>query len=106
VSGDVDRRTAISVGLALVALIAIVAAAIALASGGGEAEEPATGPAPAEAPAEGVAPPGSGGLPPGIEECLAEQGVELSSPADLHAAPPETLQACFEALHQGGGSSP
>jgi hypothetical protein len=37
-------------------------------------------------------------------ECMAEQGYEVQSPTEIHAAPPQVLQACFESLHQGGGS--
>ena len=83
----------------------LAALALALgACGGDDEEEATTTPPPAEAPSGGTAPPNTGGLPPGIAECLAEQGVELESPADLHSAPPEVLRACFEALHQGGGA--
>lgn len=102
-SGDIDRRTAISVGLALVALIAIVVAAIALAGGGGGGES-ATSPTPAQSPGGGAAPPSAGGLPPGIAECVADQGFELESPDELHSVPDDVLEACFDALHQGGGA--
>ena len=110
-SGDLDRRTVIAVAVALVLLIAIVVAAIALAGGGG-GEEPSPKPPPAAVPSDdattpGVAtPPSAGGLqlPPGIAECLADQGVRIDSPAELHSVPPQLLSACFEALHQGGGA--
>ena len=89
-----------------VAVVAVVLVALVLllaACGGGD-EEPATSPAPAEAPGGGAAPPSLGGLPPGIAECLADQGVVLESPDDLHSAPQDVLNACFNALHQGGGA--
>ena len=93
-------RAVIAVALALVALALMLAAC----GGGGDDEEATTSPAPTEAPSEGAAPPSPGALPPGIAECLEDKGVELESPADLHSAPPEVLQECFESLHQGGGS--
>jgi hypothetical protein len=110
-SGDVDRRTAISVAVALVAVIAIIVVGIAVAGGGGDDGESSTSPAPAEAPGGGVTPPSAGGLqlPPGIAECLADQGVDIPEGADLNellhggAVPPQVLNACFQALHQGGG---
>jgi hypothetical protein len=102
-SGDVDRRTAVSVAVALVALIAIVVVAIALASDGG-GDEPATGSAPSQAPSQGAAPPSAGGLPPGIAECIADQGYELESPDQLHTVPEQVLETCFNALHEGGGA--
>lgn len=85
--------------------LALVALALVLAACGGDGEEPATSPAPSEAPSEGTAPSSPGALPPGIEECLAERGVELESPADLHSAPPQAVEACFESLHSGGAPS-
>jgi hypothetical protein len=108
-SGDMDRRTAISVAVALVAVIAIVVVAIAVA-GGGDDGESTTSPAPAAAPSDGAIPPDvSSQLPPGIAECLADQGVEIPEGASLQeifhggAVPPQVLNECFSALHQGGG---
>ena len=101
-SGDIDRRTAVTVGLGLIVLLAVVVVAIALASGGG-GDEPAPGSTPAGSSGEDAAPASPGGLPPGIAECLAERGFELESADDLHSAPAEALEACFDALHQGGG---
>jgi hypothetical protein len=40
--------------------------------------------------------------PPEFLDCIADQGYELSPTDDIHAAPPEILQTCFESLHQGG----
>jgi hypothetical protein len=110
-SGDVDRRTAISVAAALVAVIAIVIAGIAVAGGGGDDGESSTSPAPAATPSDGAAPPGvASQLPPGFAQCLADQGVDIPEGADLNeifhggAVPPEVVNQCFERLHQGGGA--
>jgi hypothetical protein len=110
-SGDIDRRTAISVAVALVAVIAIVVIGIAVAGGGGDDGESSTSPAPAAARGDGAAPPGvASQLPPGFAECLADQGVDIPERAGLNeifhggAVPPQVLNACFEALHQGGGA--
>lgn len=89
-------RAVISVALALVALVAIVVGGIALA-GSGDDGGTTTSPAPAEAPS-GATPPSSGALPPELLECL---GVE--SPNEIHSAPPQVVEECFGALHQGGG---
>jgi hypothetical protein len=109
-SGDIDRRTAISVAVALVVLIAIVIVGIAVAGGGGDDGESSTSPAPAAAPSDGAAPPDvASQLPPGVADCLADQGVDLEG-ADINeilhggAVPPQVLNACFQALHQGGGA--
>jgi hypothetical protein len=94
-------RAVIWVALALVALVAIVVGGIALAGSGDE--ESTTSP-PAEAPS-GSAIPSQGTLPPGITECLADQGFDLESPDELHSAvPQEVINECFNALHQGGGA--
>ena len=93
-------RTLIAAALALVVVLTLVV--VVAAGGGGDDGETTTSPTPTEAPS---APPSPGGLPPGIAECLAGQGVKIDSPADLHSAPPQILQACFEALH-GGGAGP
>jgi hypothetical protein len=110
-SGDIDRRTVISVAVALLAVIAIVVVGIAIAGGGGDDGESSTTPAPAAAPSDGAAPPGvASQLPPGFAECLADQGVDIPEGADLNelfhggAVPPEVLNACFGRLHQGGGA--
>jgi len=96
-SGDTDRRTVISVAVVLVAL-----ALTLVACGGGDDDEPASNPAPSEAPSGGATPPSPGGLPPGIAECLADQGFDID-PSELHSVPPQVLNECFGALHQGGG---
>jgi hypothetical protein len=108
-SGDIDRRTAISVAVALVAVIAIVVVGIAVARSGGD-EETSPSPAPASAPREGAPSPDvASQLPPGVAECLADQGVDLEG-ADINeifhgdGVPPQVLAACFQALHEGGGA--
>lgn len=83
-------------------VVALVLAVAACA--GGDDEEASTSPAPAEAPSEGEAPPASPGqLRPEFVKCMAEQGFDVKSSAAIHSAPPQVLQACFGALHQGGG---
>jgi hypothetical protein len=42
-------------------------------------------------------------LPPEFARCMADQGYDIESSADIHSAPPEVLQACFGAIHGGGG---
>jgi hypothetical protein len=103
-SGGLDRRTVISGAVALVVLVAIVLGGIALA-GGGNGEEATTSPAPAEAPSGGTTPPSADGLqlPPGIAECVADQGFDVA-PSELHSVPPQVLNECFQALHQGDGA--
>ena len=110
-SGDIDRRTAISIAVALVAVIAIVVGAIAVAGGGGDDGKSNTSPPPAAAPRDGAIPPDvASQLPPGIAECLDDQGVDIPEGASLQeifhggAVPPEVLDQCFSALHQGGGA--
>jgi hypothetical protein len=93
--------------VALVVLVVIVLAAIA-APGGGD-NEPTTNPAPrdgVEAPTETTTPsPGDpSSLPPEFVKCMADQGFNVDSPDDIHAAPPQVLQTCFGTLHQGGGT--
>jgi len=92
-------RTVIATGLALLALALMVTAC-----GGGDDEEENRSPAPSEAPSESTTPPGPGGLPPELLECYADKGYDLESPADIHSAPPEVVQECFQVLHEGGGA--
>jgi hypothetical protein len=104
---DKDRRTFIWGVAALVAVIAIIAAGIALAGGGGD-DETSSNPAPAAAPTGGASPPGdatppdvASQLPPGIADCLADEGVDLEG-LDVNevmhggAVPPQVLNECFE----------
>jgi hypothetical protein len=87
----------------LVLALALVALSLT-ACGGDDDEGTTTTPAPSEAPNGGATPPSAGGLPPGIAECIADQGLDLESPDELHSVPDGVLQACFQALHQGGAA--
>ena len=49
-------------------------------------------------------PPSAGALPPSLFECFAEEGYAMESPDEIHTAPPEVVERCFDELHQGGGS--
>jgi hypothetical protein len=68
------------------------------------------GPGPGEAPTE-TPEPSEGGTSPGVPsslpqeffECVADQGFDIESEADIDSVPPQVLQACFGALHGGGG---
>jgi len=98
------RRLGALIAVALV----LVALAVVLAAGsGGDDEEARSSPAPSngvEAPSDGATPPSLGALPPELMECFADQGFEIESPADIHSAPPQVVEACFGSLHQGGGA--
>jgi hypothetical protein len=90
-----------------VTAVALVVPALALgACGGGDDEEqPATTAPPATAaPSDGAAPSSPSGLPPQLVECFRNEGYDITSPADIHSAPPQVMQACFGALHGGGGA--
>jgi hypothetical protein len=89
-----------SLAVIAVVVLALVALALILAAyGGGDGEEAPTSPVPRD----GAAPPAApGSLPPEFVKCMADQGFKIESPADIHAAPSQVLQACFGALHQGG----
>lgn len=79
------------------ATIAAALIALALSSCAGDDKGETTTPAPPVDTPSGDAPAPSdpGALPPGFLECMAEQGFEVNSPADIHSAPPQVLQACF-----------
>lgn len=79
------------------ATIAAGLIALALSGCAGDDENPTTTPAPpVDSPGERATPPSDpGGLPPGFVECMAEQGFEVKSPAEIHSAPPQGLQECF-----------
>jgi hypothetical protein len=89
--------------------LALVALVVTLAACGGDDEQnkEATPPA-SEAPrgdgGGSTAPPSPGALPPELPECFADKGYDVQSPAEIHSAPPQVVQECFGALHQGGGS--
>jgi hypothetical protein len=85
-------RTVIAVALTL---ITIVAGGIALA--GGDGDDTSTSPASNERASPGSAP---GTLPPAFVDCMAEQGFDIDSLDQMHAAPPQALQACVGSLHQ------
>lgn len=90
-----------------VTAVAAVLTALTLAACNGDDEKKATtSPAPpVEAPGGGATPPGDPGqLPAEFKECMAKQGYDVKSSADIHSAPPEVLQTCFGALHEGGGA--
>jgi hypothetical protein len=92
---------AVALGIAAAALIVLVVGVLLLTGGGDDGAS--SSPAPSggrEAPGGGAAPPGAlDALPPGFVECMAEQGYQIQSPADIHSAPPQVLQACFGASH-------
>jgi hypothetical protein len=92
-------RAVIAVALALFALALMFAAC-----SGGDDEGATTSPTPTEAPSGGATPPSPSALPPELVECFADQGFDLQSPTELHSAPPQVVQECFGALHQGGGA--
>jgi hypothetical protein len=84
-------------------VLAVAALALTLAAcDGGDDDDARTKPAPAAAP-DGPATPRSSPaqLPPRFVKCMADQGFEVKSSADIHSAPPEVLQACFGSLHGG-----
>jgi hypothetical protein len=86
--------------VALVVIIAIVVVGIALAGGGSDDEPATTSPAPSEAPSGGTTAPTPGGLPPEFLRCMADQGFDVQSFADIHSVPRQALQACLGSLHQ------
>jgi hypothetical protein len=88
----------------LVIAIALAIVALGLAACGGGDDDQTTTAAPAEAPgASGDAPP-VGALPPEVAECFSDRGYEIESPDAIHSAPQQVIQACFGALHEGGGA--
>jgi hypothetical protein len=97
-------RAAIAVALAVLALALMLAAC----GGDDDDEGTTTSAAPSSEfppPSGSASPPSAGGLqlPPGIAECLADQGFDID-PSELHSVPPEVLDQCFSALHEGGGA--
>jgi hypothetical protein len=94
-------------------LIATIAAVVALASlitacsggddgdGNGSAKPPAADAGRGDG---GATPPSADQLPPKFTRCMAERGFPIESPDDIHSAPQQVLQACFGALHEGGGA--
>ena len=85
--------------------IGAVVVGLVLPSCGGDDEDATTSPTPpVDAPSGSAMPPSDpGALPPEFVQCMAEQGYEIKSPAEIHSAPQQVLQACFGSLHQGCG---
>ena len=79
------------------AVIALVVLALMVGACGGDDERTTTGRTPSGDASPRSTNPSSGvdGLPPGFVECMAEQGYEVKSSADIHSAPADVLQACF-----------
>jgi hypothetical protein len=90
---------------ALVALVSVflaLAPALTLAACGDDDAEPTTTSPPSsiEEPSSSESPAdGPNALPAGFVECMAEQGYEVDTIADAHAAAPEVLQTCFARAH-------
>jgi hypothetical protein len=92
--------------LIAVAVALVVTLTIGACGGGDDGTTTTSAPPPdgVEAPRESTPPASAtGDLPPGFVECMAEQGYEIKSSADIHSAPPPVLQACFGSSHGGGG---
>jgi hypothetical protein len=93
-------RGFIAVALALLALT------LAGCGGGDDDDATATPAAPdsVEAPERTAPPAGAPGeLPPEFVKCMAERGFDIATSAEIHSAPPDVLQVCFQSLHSGGG---
>jgi hypothetical protein len=99
-------RMVISVAVALVALVAIVVGGIALGGGGDEDDNAPATPRASETPFGGGAPPpGATGSGEPVVDCMADQGFDIQSPADIDTPEEEqALQTCLESVHSGGGS--
>jgi hypothetical protein len=90
----------------ITAIVAAFALALVIATCSGDDDEgdgnrPADPPA-AEAPSGGggAPQPDPGQLPPKFTRCMAKRGFAIKALDDIHAAPPQVLQACFGALHE------
>ena len=57
-----------------------------------------------EAPSRGTTSPSPGGLPPSLVECFADEGFDIESGDEIHSAPPQVVETCFNELHEGEGS--
>jgi hypothetical protein len=88
--------------------IGAVVIGLALSSCGGDDGKATAEPTPSdgiETPSESTPTPSApSGLPPEFLKCMADQGYDISSSDDIHSAPPQVLQDCFESFHQGGGA--
>ena len=91
--------------MAVIVLVAVVLAGVAIAGGDDETTDPPPRNG-VEVPAETTTPsPGNpSSLPPTFVRCMADQGYDVDSPDDIHAAPPQVLETCFGTVHQGGGT--
>lgn len=87
------RRAVIALPFVLVAL------ALAACGGGDDDDATPTTPAPSVEAPRSTPPNNLGSLPSGFVECMADKGYEIASPDDIHAAPPDVLQACFGSSH-------
>jgi hypothetical protein len=87
------------------ALVVVVALALIVgACGGGDDDDDKARTSPPASGGGGAAPPASPSqLPRAFVRCMAGRGFDVDALADIHSAPPQVLQACFGALHQGGG---
>lgn len=89
------------------ATIGALVIGLVLSSCGGDEKDSTTKPSPAppaEAPSGDAAPSDPSALPPEFVKCMADQGFEIKSSADIHSAPQQVLQACFGSLHQAGAA--
>lgn len=94
-----------SLSFAIVPLIAL-ALVLGTCSGDDDGDDNSAPPPAADtAPGDGGStPPSAGQLPPAFMRCMAKQGFPVESPDEIHSAPQQVLQACFGALHGGGGA--
>ena len=84
--------------------LVVVALPLAGCGGGDDDEETTTTPPATAAPSGGATAPSPSALPPQLLQCFADEGYEITSPAEIHSAPPEVVQKCFSSLHGGGGA--
>jgi hypothetical protein len=77
------------------ALVAVALALLVGGCGGGDDPKPSSSSPPTQSPSPSV-----GQLPPGFLKCMRDRGYEITSPDQIHSAPPQVLQACFGAAHQ------
>ena len=86
-----NRSRALRAAIALQGALALTAAAC-----GGDDDD--------GTPSETTTPPNAGALPPDLFECFAGEGYAMESPDEIHTAPPEVVERCFNEFHEGGGS--
>jgi hypothetical protein len=95
-------------GLSALALALTALTLLLAACAGGDDEENQANPPASEAPlgdgGGSTTPQSPGALPPELLECFADKGYEIDSPTRIHSAPPQVVEECFGALHQGGGA--